>query len=342
MIAGPSPNLGSRTVVVLRALGLGDLCTAVPALRALRRQLPGHRLLLAAPAWQQPLARLGGVDAVVDTAPLEPLDRTLHGADLAVNLHGRGPQSTASLLATRPRHLVAFAHHDLELPSPAVEWRAGEHEVHRWCRLLDESGIPADPSALRLPRPRPEHIPWGPWSHDPRMLRGAQRGSGRVAVVHPGAASAARRWPAQRFGAVVAALVGDGYHVVLTGTADERGLCEQVVFSAGARAAERATVLAGRTDVIALAATVAHAALVVANDTGVAHLATAFATPSVVLFGPTPPAEWGPPPSGPHRALWAGHRGDPHGTELDEGLAQITAELVIEEIAEVTRARVPA
>ncbi|MBM0259647.1 glycosyltransferase family 9 protein, partial [Micromonospora sp. 4G55] len=37
--------------------------------------------------------------------------------------------------------------------------------------------------------------------------------------------------------------------------------------------------------------------------------ATAYATPSVLLFGPVPPAEWGPPPDRPrHRVLWSGAR----------------------------------
>ena len=51
---------------------------------------------------------------------------------------------------------------------------------------------------------------------------------------------------------------------------------------------------------------VAGARLLLASDTGVAHLATAVGTPSVVLFGPVPPALWGPPPGRPRHVALGG------------------------------------
>jgi ADP-heptose:LPS heptosyltransferase len=293
-------------VVVLRALGLGDLLTAVPALRAVRRFVPDAHVALAAPDALAPLALLSGaVDEVVDAAPLAPLPAVLHGADLAVNLHGRGPQSTALLTATSPTRLVSYG-----LPD-GPRWDPAEHDVVRWCRLLQESGIPADPADLMLDLPDAEPPVPG------------------AVVVHPGAAHASRRWPAERWSAVAQVLAEDGHDVVLTGGPDERELAHGVAEGAGLPGA---SVLAGRTDLTRLAALVAHARLAVSPDTGVAHLATAFGTPSVVLFGPTPPALWGPPPGRPqHRVLWAGRTGDNFAPLPDPGLLDLTVDDVLRE-----------
>jgi ADP-heptose:LPS heptosyltransferase len=51
------------TVLVLRALGVDDLLTAVPALRGLRSAYPKHQMVLAAPA---PLAELAALTGAVD------------------------------------------------------------------------------------------------------------------------------------------------------------------------------------------------------------------------------------------------------------------------------------
>jgi hypothetical protein len=70
---------------------------------------------------------------------------------------------------------------------------------------------------------------------------------------------------------------------------------------------------------------VAAARVVLCSDTGVAHLATAYRTPSVVLFGPVGPADWGPPPGRlRHRALWSGRHGDPAADRADPGLLSFT------------------
>jgi ADP-heptose:LPS heptosyltransferase len=256
-------------MLVLRALGIGDLLVTVPALRGLRRR--GDRLVLAAPGWLAPLVDLTGcVDALLPTAGLGALRHREPG--VAVNLHGAGPESISDLLATLPTMLIT--HHHPAFPAvPGPAWVEDQHEVHRWCRLLAWHDIPADPGELDIALP-----------HVASVAPGA-------VVVHPGAKAAERRWRPDGFAAVARELAAD-HRVVVTGSAAERDLAMTVANAAGL---PEAAVLAGELDLAELSALVADASLVVANDTGVGHLATAYGTPSVVLFGPTPPRRWGPP-----------------------------------------------
>jgi ADP-heptose:LPS heptosyltransferase len=306
--------------LVLRALGLGDLLVAVPALRALRRGRPDHRIVLATPAPLAPLAELtGAVDAVVATPDPAALRRSPDGPpDLAVNLHGAGPQSHRALDALDPTDRIGFAAPPRWAgPTYAETLTEHPHERELWCGLLDRHGIPADPLDLRL--------------HPPAR-------AGATVVVHPGAGFGAKCWPVERFAAVAAALDGPT-PVVVTGSTGERERAERVAAAAGLPADR---VLAGRTPLAELSALVAGADLVVCGDTGIAHLASAFGTPSVVLFGPVGPQRWGPP-AGPHRVLEHPglRRGDPFADDPDPSLLAVGVEEVLDAAAGVRRREVP-
>jgi ADP-heptose:LPS heptosyltransferase len=303
--------LSSCQILILRALGLGDFLTAVPAYRALRTAFPGATVTLAAPASLRPLLPLtGAIDRLRPTAQLGQLNGD-HGdlapPVLAVNLHGAGPESIDDLLTTGARRVITHSspqHPHLDGPP----WDGQLHEVRRWSRLLELSGIPVDESDLRLNIP-PAAPPVGD-----------------AIVIHPGAASPARRWPAGRFGEVARLLTETGHPVVLTGTeAEQQGV--QAVGRAGRL--PPGSDLCGLLDLAQLAALVAAARLVISGDTGIAHLASAYGTPSVVLFGPTPPQLWGPPTNGPHTVLWHERTGDPHGREPDPGLLSIGVDEVV-------------
>lgn len=304
----------ARRLVALRALGLGDFLTAVPALRALARAFPEHRRILVVSPRFAPLVDLLGEPwgLLAPRAALRLADR-VPSPEVAVNLHGSGPASHRLLLRAGPERLIAFRHPAVPESALGPDWRR-EHEVSRWCRMLAAHGIACDPAELRLPPP-------------PQVLPAALRGA---TVVHPGAASPARRWPPARWAAIARAEREAGRTVLLTGGPEERGLARAVARLAGLPAG---AAVAGRTELGELAALVAAAGRVVCGDTGVAHLATAFGTPSVVLFGPTSPEEWGPPASEPrHRSLWRGRSGDPHGEMIDPGLREIDVESVLREI----------
>ncbi|MEW2135661.1 glycosyltransferase family 9 protein [Streptomyces sp. NPDC005409] len=316
---------GRPSAVVLRALGLGDLLTIVPCLRALRRSLPGHDLVLAAPGRLAAVAVATGlVDRVLPTtAPGRSVPAVLPWEgpppELAVDLHGNGPPSHRLLQRLRPRRLLAYRHaRTPDIPGP--EWRDDEHERERWCRLLGWYGIEADPTDLSIAAPAC-----------------ASPAPGAV-IVHPGADAGARRWPPERFAAVARALRRAGLDVVVTAGAGEGELARRVARGAGL---PQEAVVGGSGDVPfdELCALVAGARCVLVGDTGLAHLATALGTPSVVLFGPVAPSLWGPPPHPRHRVLWCPRAGedplrpgDAHASLPDARLLRITVGQVVEAV----------
>ncbi|MDY0814529.1 glycosyltransferase family 9 protein [Kitasatospora purpeofusca] len=312
---------GRSRLLVLRALGLGDLLTGIPALRALRRHFPGHELVLAAPGRLAPAAAATGcVDRLLATGATGrrvPGELRWDGPApvLAVDLHGCGEESLRPLRALRPRRLIGYA----ATEAGGAGWRADEHERDRWCRLLRSHGIPADATDLLIRRPA------------------ARSPAPGAVVLHPGADAGARRWPADRFAAVARALRRTGRPVVVTAGAGEAGLAQEVAALAGL---PPGSVVGGTADVPfeTLAALVAGASAVVAGDTGLSHLATALGTASVTLFGPVSPRLWGPPADARHRILWRPDRpeddrpGDAHGEAPDPRLLRIGPEDVLSEL----------
>ncbi|MBO0872689.1 MAG: glycosyltransferase family 9 protein [Pseudonocardia sp.] len=301
-------------LLALRALGLGDLLVAVPALRGLRAAFPDHYTLLAMPPWLHPLCELIGGWEPVSLAGLTREPPGPHwvdaGLDVAVNLHGNGAQSAALLDSMAPKRRIG--HRRPGWPGP--EWVPELPERWRWCRLLAAHGIAADESDFRLPAP------------------GVPAAPERAIVVHPGAAYGAKRWPVERFAKVAAAYRAGGHSVVITGSAGERELAERLARLTG----PGPEVLAGRTGLVGLAALVASARLVVSGDTGVAHLAFAYGTPSVTLYGPVEPWRWAPPPGGPHRAPHGlNPRGDPFADDPDPALLEVSVAEVLAEAAEL-------
>ncbi len=280
-------------LLTVRALGIGDLVATVPALRALRQAYPDHRHVLATDARLGPLAAASGtVDEIVDVRAgrdprrLAVLARTMAGrqADVVANLHSRGPESHRAAKALRPRRILAFGRYELGVAGPP--WLPYEHEVDRWLRLVGTTtGSLGSHDDCLLPR-----------------FVSSQRAP--IVIVHPGASTTSRCWPAHRFGWLASSLQAVGYHVVVTGSAAERDLAESVVQQAGLPPAAN---LAGRTSVGDLAALVGNSRLVVSGDSGPAHLAWATHTPSVRLHGPTDSRPWAPR-TGPHTLVIAPSR----------------------------------
>jgi len=265
-------------IAVLRALQLGDLLVAVPALRALRHAYPSAHLALVALPWARTFVERFSryVDELVEY-PGAPADY-----DLVLQMHGDGSCTNAVALALGGKRTAGFYRPGNDCPDRElfVEWDDRENEVLRCLRLAERVGARTLAPQLEFALTRADLAEWA-----------ALRLSNYV-VVHAGSQLPSRRWPAERFGAVADWLAKRGFEVVLTGTAGEP------VVSSAARN------LIGKTSLGALAALVARARLVVCNDTSVSHIAAAMRTPSVVIACGSDPRRWAPLDHRLHRVLW--------------------------------------
>jgi len=306
-----SPLAAVRSIVVFRALMLGDWLCATPALRALRVAAPRARIVLCGLPWTSALAeRLPMVDdflpfpghpALPEKAPgtgslAEFLAQArVRRLDLALQMHGSGDVVNGIVASLGARMTAGFAtpgtEDGLDIACP---WPERGHEIDRCLALADAVGAPPQGRAIALPLRDADR-------QAAMSLLASAGVCGEHAIVHPGAQLPSRRWPTERFAAVADALAGQGLRVVITGTADEAELARAVH---GAMR-NRAVNLCGRTpSAWTLGALVERAALVVANDTGISHVAAALRTPSVIVASGSDVARWAPPDRDRHRVLW--------------------------------------
>ena len=220
------------------------------------------------------------------------------GADVAINLHGSGWVTNPLVALLGARHVAGYHVRGEWLPDPD---RFLEHddrvpEVLRWLRLASKLGWPSDDASLEFPERRPS-------AAESEIIRQL---AGPIAVLHPGASVAGRRWAPDGFARVGDALAAAGARIALSGSDAERDVTAAVANAMRATPID----LAGRTSLDGMAALLRYAAVLVCNDTGVSHLADALGTPSVVLFVDSELERWAPLDRQLHRPIVAGVDGD--------------------------------
>ncbi|MEW6169230.1 MAG: glycosyltransferase family 9 protein [Pseudomonadota bacterium] len=315
----PLPPLRSAArIAVLRALNLGDLLCAVPALRALRAAAPSARITLIGLPWARAFVDRFGllVDAFVEypfgealpapgSAEMEAFLAPLRARrfDLALQMHGDGSRSNAIVGALGARMHGGFHPPDTPAPGPwYLPWQDDESEIRRWLRLAEHLGAGRHSEALEFPLRDNDR-------EAAAALLSARGVRGPYLCVHPGARLRSRRWPLTRFAAVAGALRADGWPLVLTGCAGEAeltaGLADALRPPPWAPPDPPVVDLAGCTDLGTLAALIDGAAGLVCNDTGVSHIAAALATPSLVVSCGSDVRRWAPGDRTRHRVLAA-------------------------------------
>ena len=319
-------ELRPRSVALFRALQLGDMLCAVPALRALRAALPRARITLVGLPWAAGFAArfrhyvddfvaFPGYPGLPEQAPdlrsLPDFLDAMHARrlDLALQMHGDGSRSNGIVALFGARQVAGFCPPGRRdrVPRRFLPYPGDESEAGRLLRLTEFLGAPARGRHLEFP------LHDADWA-ELRAAGVALADGAPYVCLHPGARDVRRRWPPECFAAVGDALQKEfGLRVVLTGCAAEQELTRAVAAAMGTPAIDSASDIS----IGALAALLARARLLVCNDTGVSHVAAALGLPSVVIFRASEPARWAPEDRDRHRCLW-----DPGGEGVAEVLAQ--------------------
>ena len=291
-------------VAILRALQLGDLLCAVPALRSLRRAWPAAHIALIGLPWARDFVERfslyldefiefpgypGLPERPVDVAAVPGFLGELQRRrlDLAVQLQGDGTITNGLTLLFGARRVAGFclAGQPPLAAGDFVVYPSARHEIWRLLALVQRLGVPVAGDQIEFPIRRDEEGQWG------RLKAETGLRAGEYVCLHPGARAETRRWPIEHFACVGLALASRGLRVVVTGDGPEEArLAAHLVQAMDGRA----TSLASRTPLGVLAALVRDARLVVCNDTGVSHVAAAVRTRSVVIFRVTDPKRWAP------------------------------------------------
>ena len=282
-----------RRLLIVQHLLLGDTIMLTPLLKKARQQFPAAEIVMACP---RPYAaiyekRPYGVEVVPFDARSLPDHialRKRRGFDLAL-VPGDNRWSWLAR-ALDARWIVAFAPDEAGYHEwPVDEQRPLPREPMAW----------GDMAARLLDGPEPQ--PYRPSEWPGPSFTAYERPSGRYCVLHLGASSPHKLWPAERWREVMHWAEGRGYEVVLSAGRGEESLLEPLD-PEGKRSR-----LAGRLDLAQMWDLLRRAAFLVCPDTGIGHLARLVGVPTVALYGPGSPISTGPGrfwALSPFRAVW--------------------------------------
>lgn len=327
----PLQRPGIERVAVFRALQVGDMLCAVPALRALRAALPHAKVTLVGLPWAEQFARRfsGYVDDFVrfpgdpafpeqafDSAALAGFQEEMRNRhfDLAIQLHGSGETSNRIVADFGAALTCGYTLGGDLINRDSSCFRAYPEDGPEPLRLLDLLhflGAPATGHELEFPIDE----------EDERELQhsgvAAELASTPYVCIHPGARLRNKCWPAERFAHVADTLADEfGLSVVLTGSAKEADLTAAVAQHMRNRALDAAAPIS----IGAMAALMRGARLLVCNDTGVSHIAAGLRLPSVVIFSSADIRRWSPLDRQLHRCI-----PDPEGRHADAVVSEARA-----------------
>jgi heptosyltransferase-2 len=276
---------------------VGDSIVTIPALRELRRIFPKAKISLLIKPWVNGIFEDADfIDELIiyerEQKGVWRTMRELRAAhfDLAV-LFQNAFEAAVLAFGARARLRCGFSTehrgllltHSLKL-TPEI---LALHQIYYYLhiisqmeeRLLGQSRVNFEQLDYRLPvsAARQQAIrarlpQWGIDGHRPLI------------ALNPGATnSRAKRWPADRFGALADLLIDGGMEVIFIGAGNELDISQAAI--AGMR--REAKLVTGKTTLSESIALLSICDLVISNDTGPGYLAAALERPTLTIFGPT-------------------------------------------------------
>jgi len=302
-----APDKNSPRILIVRIGAMGDVLHALPAIAALREQMPAAHIGWAIePRWssllaastQQGSALVNRIHHVlVREWKAKPLSMaTIHSVqslrrelraekyDIAVDLQGTIRSAFVGSLAgaahfigsAKPRETLARIFYTRKVAATRP------HVVEQACEILGAAvNRKLEPAELVLAHDAAAEA----WCDSALATLPA---GARIVVLSAGGGWGAKRWPSERFGALAAALAQRGFTVLAAAASADDDLAHRVV-AASANTAQSIVC-----DLPQLTALLRRAALCIAGDTGPLHLAAAVGTPVLGIYGPTDPARNGP------------------------------------------------
>lgn len=308
MIFGPGSSRGYPSVLLVRTDRLGDLLMNVPLMRRLRQNFPKSFIsVLCSSENQEVLLRQPDIDEVIGLD--EEALGTLNGkVDLLRRLRSYHFECIVVSNPAKFFHLLGFA---LGIPTRAGfnrkwgfflnrslsdrKWTAAKHEIDFNLELLDPFCEQDWDNSIDLGF---ENHPLQDSILGKFGLAEGKASAVRPVAVHVTTSDPRKRWPVEKFGAVVRELLEHTYHrVVLVG--GEKG--DETGRGLGVSSSDRLLDLSGRTTLTELAIVLRNSACLVSLDSGPFHLAWMQKVPVVGLFvtgaGGSHPKRWGVYPS---------------------------------------------
>jgi len=268
-------------IVIRSPNWLGDACMAIPAVRAIKAGRPDTRITLLAPENIAPLWReIPGVDEVLS------FPKKASPWKVSRILRRSGPQDVAILLPNSQRSAI-------EVFLAGIPRRVGR-ESHRGGNLVNQRmTLPDQLHPVRHQSAELLAMVRGLGGGDPTPLPSRETPAGplRIAVCPGAEYGPAKRWPADRYRAVMEQISKErDLTWVVVGTAKERDLGEALVRDFPGTAENHC----GSTTLPQLIDLLKGCSLLLTNDTGTMHLADALGVPVVAIFGSTEPMLTGP------------------------------------------------